>query len=80
MTDRICPDCTGKLDKIKLIGDGWQNPLSGIAIQTELQFYAGEDTERGLLSGQFKAAGMVEAFICSDCSRIFMYGTARKDA
>ena len=43
MESKKCPDCQGELTQIKLVGRGWENPLSRIAV--ELVFF-------GLLAGQ----------------------------
>ena len=78
MTDRACPDCNGKLTEIKLIGTGWENPLTGIAVQTELRSFSEARAQRGSFSGVFPAAGDVQPFICVDCGRIFLYGAAKE--
>jgi len=75
MIDRKCPDCNGELTKITLFGRGWENPISGIAVDTELSFYTDEEAKRGNFAGMFKAKGSVESFVCNDCGRIFLYGT-----
>jgi hypothetical protein len=77
MEDRECPDCKGMLTGIKLIGTGWENPLTGIAVQTELRIFSEADAQRGSFSGVFSQAGKVEPFICNDCGRIFLYGVIR---
>jgi hypothetical protein len=77
MTDRVCPNCKGKLNPIKLIGTGLENPLSGLADQTELQFFTGGDAERGAFSGAFTPAGRIESFLCSDCGQIVLYGVSK---
>jgi hypothetical protein len=51
MADRDCPDCKGKLTGIKLIGTGWENPLTGIAIQTDLRIFCEANAQRGSFSG-----------------------------
>jgi len=76
MADRECPDCKGKLTAIKLIGTGWENPLTGIAVQTDLRSYSEADAQRGSFSGVFPQTGQVESFMCNDCGRIFLYGVA----
>ena len=78
MADRECPDCKGKLTAIKLIGAGWENPLTGIGVQTELGSYSATDAQRGSILGRFPQAGKVESFMCNDCGRIFLYGLARE--
>jgi hypothetical protein len=75
MTDKKCPDCNGELTKIKLIGRGWENPLSGAAIDTELRFYAENQAQRGRWSSMFKPKGRIESFLCNTCGRIFLFGT-----
>jgi hypothetical protein len=76
MTERVCPDCKGELSEIKLIGTGWENPLTGIAIQTELRIFSAAQAQRGVFSRAFPAAGQVQPFMCNDCGRIFLYGVA----
>jgi hypothetical protein len=76
MEDRQCPDCKGKLTGIKLIGSGWENPISGIGVQTELRSYSAAEAQRGSILGRFPQAGKVESFMCNDCGRIFLYGVA----
>jgi hypothetical protein len=74
MTDKKCPDCDGELIKIKLISRGWENPISGIAVDADLGFYAEGDAERSGFSGMFKPAGTVESYLCTACGRIFLFG------
>ena len=74
---RECPDCNGRLEQIKLIGEGWMNPISKIVLQSELQYYAGAEAERGGFSGTYQPSGEVETFRCTDCGRIFLYGTPK---
>jgi hypothetical protein len=64
------------LTGIKLIGAGWENPFSGVGVQTELSSYSAADAQRGSILGRFPQAGKVEAFMCNDCRRIFLYGAA----
>jgi len=77
MTHNECPDCNGELAKIKLIGRGWENPISGVAIDTDLQFYTESEAERSSFSGKFTPKGHVESFLCSSCGRIFLFGTVK---
>jgi hypothetical protein len=77
MTDKKCPDCNGELTKIKLFGRGWQNPITGLAVDSEMGFYTDEEANRGSMTGMFKPTGSVESFLCSDCGRIFLYRTAK---
>ena len=79
MADKECPDCKGSLVPIKLIAEAWENPISGIAVQTDLQFYTGAEAERRFLTGKFVPAGLVESYLCSACGRIFLYGTPKTD-
>jgi hypothetical protein len=76
MADKKCPDCNGDLTKIILFGRGWENPISGIAIDAELGFYAEDEAGRSGITGMFKPEGRVESYICNDCGRIFMFGKA----
>jgi hypothetical protein len=80
MADKKCPDCQGNLGEIKLIGEGWENPLSGVQIQTELVSFTEPDAPRGTFSGKFKSVGSVQSYICQECGRIFQYGTFSKKA
>ena len=72
--DKKCPDCQGDLTKIKLFGRGWENPITNMAVDADLGFYAHEEAERGDFSGMFKPAGQVESYLCHDCGRIFLFG------
>ena len=75
MTDKKCPDCNGELTEIKLFGRSWENPISGMAIDADLGFYAEGEAERNSLSGKFKPKGNVDSFLCNACGRIFLFGT-----
>ena len=77
MADNKCPDCGGELTKIMLFGRGWENPISGMATDTELSFYTDDEANRNGLSGMFKPQGSVESFLCNSCGRIFLYGKAK---
>jgi uncharacterized protein YbaR (Trm112 family) len=70
----VCPDCKGRLKEVKLIGIGWENPLTRIALQTELTIFSEAQAQRGSYSGVFPQAGKVEPFMCRLCGRIFLYG------
>lgn len=75
MTDKKCPDCNGELTKITLFGRGWENPITGMATDTELSFFTDEDANRSGLTGMFKPKGSVAAYLCQHCGRILLYGT-----
>ena len=75
MTHKNCPDCQGDLRKIKLFGRSFENPLSGAAIDADIQFYAASNARRSNLLSMFEPEGKVESFICESCSRIFLYGS-----
>jgi hypothetical protein len=68
-----CPDCGAPLLSIKLLGRGPEN-LAGFVLESEVSFYAAADVERGTWSGKYKVDGKVQAYICSSCRRIFLYG------
>lgn len=72
--DRRCPDCNGSLEPIKLFGRSTENPLSGAAIDCEVNRYTAGDAGRGWLWGMFAEKGRVHARICTMCRRIFLYG------
>ena len=74
--ERTCPDCNGELAGIKLIGRGWENPLSKLAIDTELDYFTEAEADRNGFSGMFRPKGRVESFLCGACGRIFLYGIA----
>jgi hypothetical protein len=76
MADKKCPDCNGDLTKIILFGRGWENPISGIAIDTKLGYYTEDEAGRSGTTGMFKPKGKVESYICNDCGRILMFGKA----
>ncbi len=73
----LCPDCSGELMHIKLFGRGWQNPISGAAIDCELAYYADADAERSSFLNMFEEAGIVRATMCNDCMRIFLRGVPK---
>jgi hypothetical protein len=75
MTHETCPDCQGELIRIKLYGRGWENPISGIAIETDLQFYAEAEAQRSARTGKYTPKGEVESFLCNSCGRIFLFGS-----
>jgi hypothetical protein len=68
-----CPDCGAPLEAIKLFGRGPQS-LSGFALESDVTFYTAADTQRGTWSGKYKVDGTVQAYICTSCRRIFLYG------
>ena len=72
--NKDCPDCKGNLTKIKLIGGSWENPISGVAVHTELKFFTDADAKRSYWSAMFTPTGEIETYICNSCSRIFLYG------
>jgi hypothetical protein len=71
---RQCPDCNGELVNIKLFGRGWQNPISGSAIDAEVAYYTDVDAERSAFLSMFEEAGTVRATMCDGCRRIFLHG------
>jgi len=77
MTNKKCPDCNGELPQIKLIGRGWANPITGVALDTDLGYYAEGEAERSGFSAMFKPKGSVESFLCQSCGRIFLYGVEK---
>jgi hypothetical protein len=66
-----CTNCSGELTWIKLIGRGWENPLTGAAIETDLAFYREADTKRNTFTGKFGPKSSVDKFLCNSCGRIF---------
>ena len=78
MTTKTCPDCKVELTTIKLFGRGWENPLTGAAIDADLSFYSDAEADRSLLSGMFKPQGGVESYLCPSCSRIYLFATQHK--
>jgi len=68
-----CPDCGAPLQGIKLCGRGPQS-LAGFALESDVTFYTAGDEERGTWSGKYKVDGGVQAYICTACRRIFLYG------
>jgi hypothetical protein len=69
-----CPDCGGNLTAIKLFGRGWENPVSGAAIDAEVVHYAEADAQRSTFKSMFTEAGTVHATLCGKCRRIFLHG------
>jgi hypothetical protein len=74
MPPKTCPDCHGELAQVKLFGRSWENPLTKVAVETDLGFYTDAQGERGSFSGQFTPQGTLTAFRCQACGRIFLYG------
>jgi len=66
-----CPDCKGKLESIRLLGEENGSIASGII----LGHYGLADEKRMLWVGPFPRAGTIAAYRCVECSRIFLYGT-----
>ena len=75
MTNKKCSDCNGELTQIKLFGRGWENPVSGVAIDIDLSYYAEGEAERSSFSGMVKQKGNVESYLCTTYWRIFLFGT-----
>jgi len=69
-----CPDCGGGLTAIKLFGRGWENPVSGAAIDAEVVHYAEADAVRSTFKSMFTETGTVRATLCGECRRIFLHG------
>jgi hypothetical protein len=78
MTHNNCPDCNGELTKIKLFGRGWENPISGVAIDADIGFYAEGDGERNGFSSMFKPKGGVESYPCNACGRLFLFSKEKQ--
>jgi hypothetical protein len=72
-----CPDCNGELVGIKLFGRGWQNTLSGAAVDSEVTYYADADAPRSSFLSMFEVAGTVRATRCIGCLRIFLHGVPK---
>ena len=68
-----CPDCGAPLQAIKLFGRGPES-LAGIAYDSDVTFYTTADAGRGTWSSKYKVDGAVQAYICTACRRIFLYG------
>jgi len=68
-----CPDCGAPLQPIKLFGRGPES-LAGIALESDITFYTAAGAERGTWSGKYKVDGVVQAYMCTSCRRIFLYG------
>ena len=69
----VCPDCGAPLQAIKLVGRGPEN-LAGFVLESDVTFYTAADADRGTWSGKYKVDGAVQAYICTSCRRIFLYG------
>ena len=67
---RKCPDCNEPLHPIRLIDKGHLN------IEQDVE-YALPNTKRGFWSGGYPKEGRVEAFMCSHCGRITLYGAPK---
>jgi hypothetical protein len=74
MSEKQCPDCKGELTEIKLFGRGWENPISGVAVDADLSYFTEGEAERSSFSGKFKPKGHVESYLCQVCGRIFLFG------
>jgi hypothetical protein len=69
-----CLDCGGELRPIKLFGRGYENPISGAAVDAELVYFADADAERSTWLSMFRETGRVHAKLCAGCRRISLYG------
>jgi hypothetical protein len=78
MSNHTCPDCKVELTPIQLFARGWENPLTGVAVDTGLNFYTDTDADRSLLSGMFKPKGQIESYLCPSCGRIYLFGVENK--
>ena len=69
-----CPDCSGTLEAIKILDATEFGTFSDDAYgHTELQ-YAAADAKPSFWKHAIPSKGKVNAFICTDCARIFLYG------
>lgn len=75
-----CPDCGGSFRKITLFGRGMQNPVSGAAHDAAVVHYAAAQARRGFWLGMFDAEGTIDALLCGECSRVFLYASPYADA
>lgn len=57
-----CPDCSGRLQTVRLLTDA---PRPGSS---------GEQVDLRYITARFDMTGVVRAFRCDGCSRIFLYG------
>jgi hypothetical protein len=69
---RDCPDCEGTLHEVKLLDQAHASMHVG-----PLE-YALPEAKRSMWSGRFPVAGTVQAYLCEDCGRIFLYSAARE--
>jgi hypothetical protein len=67
-TSRICVDCDGAMSPIVIMDKNYH------AI-TQLE-YRQPDDRRSFWTGKYPTAGEVQAFMCSGCGRIELYGRA----
>jgi hypothetical protein len=73
-----CPDCGAPLLSIKLFGRGPES-LAGFALESDVTFYTAADADRDTWSGKYKVDGAVQAYICTSCRRIFLYGAPAQE-
>jgi hypothetical protein len=61
-TTDACPDCKGSMQLIRLVAN---SPMPGTT---------GEQMDLRYITARFDMTGVVKAFRCDRCSRIFLYG------
>lgn len=67
--ERTCPDCSVAIGPIRLIDK------AAYGMHAELE-YAVPESRRGFWTKTFPVAGRVTAYMCQQCGRILLYGSA----
>jgi hypothetical protein len=71
---KTCWDCEGTMHPI-VIMDRDYNKLTGSRMHEGLE-YRQPDDRRSFWTGKYPTAGKVQAFMCENCGRIELYGSA----
>lgn len=69
---RTCPDCESALQPIKLL-DKW-GAFGERKVFEELTYASGDAEPHGFFVDSYRPEGTVQAFICTSCRRIILYG------
>lgn len=69
---RVCPDCHGTLDLIRIIDKGHFNFPGSLE-------YARIDAQPGFWTGSIPVEGKIDSLICTTCGRVFLYGSPKEE-
>lgn len=72
--DRKCPDCEVGLQRIKLLDATELRPVVRTPHSHGEVHYAAADAEPSFWEHTIPSKGKVNAFVCTECARILLYG------